>query len=88
LFKGIEHIVNKERNSVIRAAQRYRAKSFRIKVANCRALVVNFYSHIPISKKDNLIEDVISEKQIKFSSNLQDEAAVKDRLGDQRGGGE
>jgi hypothetical protein len=67
----------------------------RIKEANCRALVLNFYSHIPISKKKKCkeakymvikmmcskrhisITDVISEKQIKFSSNLQDEAVKK-----------
>jgi hypothetical protein len=84
------YIAHREINSVIHAAQRCRAKAFRIKVANCRALVVNFYSPIPISKKKQIIykeakymvikmmwgkknisiEDVISEKQMKFLRNL------------------
>jgi hypothetical protein len=55
LFESIEHIGHREINNVIRAAQRCRAKAFRIKVAKCRALVVNFYSHIPISKKKQSI---------------------------------
>jgi hypothetical protein len=55
LFEGIEHIGHRERNNVIRATQHCREKAFRIKVANCRALVVNFYSHIPISNKKQSI---------------------------------
>jgi hypothetical protein len=38
-------------NKVILDGQHYQVKAFMIKEANCSARLLNFYVHIPISKK-------------------------------------
>jgi hypothetical protein len=54
-FEGITHVGHKESKSVIHVVQRCRAKAFMIKEANCSTRLLNFYSHIPISKKKQIV---------------------------------